>query len=286
MSLDLNELLWEKLIQIQNTLLLDDTGMGKLLDLSQESFSLMKQRKGALELGQLDVLTNQVGISMNQLFSESLDLNQIRNLYFGNEYTLPRKYDFAKFSKSRTIINCLTYIEMKFGSEFRNTILRELQVDPRFFDSPDRQMNIGVLRDLCSLLAKFGMKEADFINMGKMSYFVNKEEGLGKDLGSHSNVIDLFADICENHSDKFDQNFDYFITKCEKDGISIGSKPTELALDYLDVKEVGSSLTCITKLGVFGSFPHYLNFLRSYAIKTKCMRQGDNIYEYKIFYTS
>ena len=49
-------------------------------------------------------------------------------------------------------------------------------------------MNIGVLRDLCSLLAKFGMKEADFINMGKMSYFVNKEEGLGKDLGSHSNV--------------------------------------------------------------------------------------------------
>ncbi len=173
-------------------------------------------------------------------------------------------------------------MEMKYGVEFKNSILRQLQVDPRFFENPDSIMNIRMMRDLCNILHNLGFTTKDFINMGLMSFQVNKNSYMGEHYGSYRNFEELMDDLCNGLSSNYDQNYDYFITKKERNSISIGSKPTEKILEYLGPDEVGSDQICLTKLGVLGSLPKYLKYEFSNAEKTKCMREGSSYHEYKI----
>ncbi|GEM_PF-5442920 len=282
----LQEKFWLNLNQIQNILLLDDGSLCRILDISKETFLKAKSKQRPIELERMDYLFDRLGITIDHFIEENYDIAQARERFMGEQYALPARYSYAKFSKSRTIINCLKYIELSYGSNFKNSILRSLQIDPRFFDNPERLMNINVLTDFCVLLNKLGLNKEDFVAMGKMSYIVNNEGPLGERLRSHRNVNELFEDICSNESKNFDLNFDYYITRVSNGSIHVGSRPTEMALEYLNHAELGSNFVCDTKLGVFGSFPQYLGSKASYAEKTRCMREGHSYYEYKINYSS
>jgi len=280
--MNLHKEFWNQLDSIQSTLLLDDVTMGEMFDLSALEFKSARKSDKSLSLEHLDILLDRAGLSIDSFFEGTYDSTQVRKKFFGDDLSLPERYTVAKYSKARTIINCLTFIELKFGTDFKNSVLRTLQLDVRFFDDPERELNINLLRDLCNLLLKLGMKSKDFINMGRMSYQVNRTSTMGEAFGAHKRVDDLMADICENHSVKFDKNFDYFITHKRRDEISIGSRPSERVLEHLSQDEIGSEEICLTKLGVFGSFPLYLNKVNSHALKTKCMRSGDPYYEYTV----
>lgn len=273
---------WRNISQIQNVLLLNDEGVAALLDINISGYLKLKN---ALKLPYFENVYNlceRLGTTQNSLYEGDVDLIQIRNLYLGNFCELPAKYDYGKLSKSRTIINCLDYVELRYGMGTKLALLRSLNIDPRFFDSPDRDMNLNVLTDLCKQLEILGFTNEDYKNLGRRSYDVNKSTELGHIFSSYKNVYDLFEDICATLSTKFDKNFNYDISKIEGGAIYIQSRPTELAQDLLHTSNVGNNTICQTKLGVFGTFPKYLGYKNSDAIKTKCLYSGDSVLEYKI----
>jgi hypothetical protein len=275
---------WNKLNKVQDILFLDDERMSSLLELTEHDFVNFRANSISLDLNRMDQLLDRIGISLNSFFEETYDINLLRKRFLGSVYDLPERYSLAQFSRTRTLTNCLKYIELKYGVHIKNSILRGLQIDPRFFDDPDRLTNINLMKDLLTVYSGIGLNADDFISMGKMSYLMNKEGAFGELCRAHQTVEDLVIDLCENHSHKFDQNYEYSVSKIEDGAIYISSRPSENSLEYFSMEEMGSDEICFTKLGVFGSFPYYLGQGSSYAEKTKCMREGNSSYEYKILY--
>ncbi len=283
--MDYHNIFWTNIQRIQDILAINDFQVGEMFDLSSNEFTILKKTNGLIDLQRMDKFLDKVGMSLDNFFEGNFNKEQVQNFYLGPSEALPERYDFAKYSKARTLINCLTYIKLKYGNEFKNGILRSLQMDIRFFENPEHETNIKLLKDLCKTLSRFGLTDNDFLAMGRMSYQTNRESKLGQSFRQHRNIEDLMADICESQSRKFDQNFDYFITGRGKGEISVGSRPTEHVLEHLGHSEMVSDEICLTKLGVFGTFPQYLNYKNSYAVKTKCMREGSSYYEYKISFS-
>lgn len=283
--MEYQNIFWDNLNEIQAMLALKDSELSELFELSFEEFSLLKLNNKSIELQRMDVFLDRIGMDLDSFFEGKFEKNQLQNFYYGPIDHLPARYNFAKFSKARTIINCLAYIEIKYGIEFKNSIVRSLNIDIRFFEDPERVMNTRLLRDLCATLKKYGLTDQDFLAMGRMSYHTNREGKLGAILRTHRNMGDLMEDMCENYSSYFDQNFDYFITGKDKGEIFIGFRPTEHALEYLRYNEMVTNQVCFTKQGVFETFPRYLDYENSIVEKTKCMLEGNSYYEYKIYYS-
>lgn len=279
------DIFWGNIQKIQDILALKNAEVAELLELSSLEYVTSKLKRGPIDLQRMDAFLDRVGMSLDTFFEGHFDKDQIQNFYYGELDSLPARYDFAKYSKARTIINCLTYIELKYGPELKNSIVRSLNMDIRFFEDPERVLNIKLLKDLCVILKNFGLTDQDFVDMGRMSHYTNKSDKLGQILSSHRNMEDMMHDICDRHSTSFDQNFEYFVTGKDEGEISIGFKPTEYVLEHLGHFEIVSDQVCLTKRGVFSAFPLYLDYDKSYVKKTKCMLEGDNHYEYKIFYS-
>ena len=281
----LQSVFWKQISMLQNVLMLADSGMSSLLDMKLEDFLIAKKIQGSISLSQLDVLLDKLGISIDNFFEGKIDYIQVRDKFLGNLEALPVRYDSVKLSKARTLTNCLRYIEMKYGEAFKNSILRQLQVDPRFFDNPNRLTNIRLMKDLFDLLESVGFSKQDFTNMGLMSYDINKASSMGEQYRSYRNFEELMEDLCNGLSSNYDQNYDYFIVRKDSESITLGSRPSAEVLEYLKADEIGSDRICQTKLGVLSSLPKYLKYEFSDAQKVKCMREGNSHYEYKINYS-
>ena len=263
--------------------MIDDLGMAALMDIELELFLKLKIEGRTPDIGYVNNLLGRLNVSLSNFFEQKMDLLQVQESFLGNVKALPSKYSYAKFSNSRTIINCLDYLKERFGDKFIGIVFRELQVDFRFFEQPNRWVNINFSKDLCAILRGLGLRENDFFEMGRTSYLSNYNTPLGKSLSKHKNVEDLFEDICVNHSQKFDKNFEYFITRVDKNSIFIGSAAKEGAVEKLKDKVLISSDVCTTKMGVFATFSNYIG-KKSTIKKSKCAVSGDSYSEFKIVY--
>jgi hypothetical protein len=273
---------WKIVNKLQTVLLLNDDAMANLFDMPRAYFKNLKIEKKFPEQRKLAHFASRLNLCTEAFFTGEIDYIQVQNSFLGNYEELPTKYSYGGLSKTRTIINCLNYIEDKYGLGAKHSLLRSLQIDPRYFDSPERKINIYVLTDICSFLRKHSFSNEDFIEIGKRSYDTNKNTELGCMFSTHKNVYDLFEDICSNLSVRFDQNFNYSISKVGNRAIHIQSAPTQQAQDLLKTKKIGNETICLTKLGVFGTFPNYLGLENGNAVKTKCLYQGDSCNEYKV----
>lgn len=276
--------LWSQIDRIQQALFLDDDNMARLFELSRADFKKARQSKQCFPLKNLHSFTQRLSVSLDKLIEGNIDLIQIQSLFLGKITELPRRYNYGKLSKSRTLINCLDYIDLRLGARVKNSLLKSLQIDPRFFNCPNKSMNINVLTDLCEQLIQLGFSQSEFKSLGKRSYATNSNTELGQQLRSHSTIEELFEDICSNQSVKFDQNFNYKISKVERNAIYIQSQPTDIAMDLMKLKNIGNKTICHTKLGVFSTFPRYLGYENTDAIKTKCIYSGDSCLEYKVVF--
>ncbi len=273
---------WDNIKKIKLILSLEDIDIAHMLTIKEREYANIKQLHQIPSVENVISLCRSLGVSLDNFFENKLDLIQIRNQYFGAVYDLPSRYDYGKLSKSRTVTNCLDFLDLKYGEGLKKSLLRSMQIDPRFFESQDRDMNINVLTDLCEHLRKLGFTDTDYKQLGQRSYDVNKNTDLGKKLSSYNSVYDLFEDVCTNLSTKFDQNFTYNISKMKAGEIYIESRPTEIAQDLMHTNNIGNHLVCQTKLGVFGSFPKYLGIYHSDAVKTKCIYDTDSVIEYRV----
>jgi hypothetical protein len=274
---------WKTVENIKKVLVLDDDSIASMLLIKPSHYQKLQKRNKLPSLSSLDKLTSRLGLNLNSLFSEQIDYMRLRERFYGNVYALPTRYDYGKLSKSRTIINCLDYLSIKYNDNVKYTVLGQLQIDPLFFEDDDRTMNINVISDLCTFLKKsFHFEKEDFMSLGRWSYQVNKDNELGKKLSSYNKAPDMFNAICKELSTAFEKNFDYDLKSISGNTVTIQSRPSEEAQDLLRSKLVGNSTTCLTKMGVLSSFSQYLSLPAAKVEKTKCMYQGDKITEYEI----
>lgn len=279
MTLDLQ--FWQSIDRIRSSLFIDDHELCDLLDLSSQKIQAFEKVQRIPDLGNVTNLCDRLGITLDDVFENNFDEKALKARYLGDRLELPKKYDFAKFSKTRTIINILDHLKSYYGAGFVTSLLKSMQIDPRFFESPDNETNIFVISDLCQKLKELGLRDEDFINFGRSSYKVYRNSSFGDILKSHSDPVEMLDDLCSNYSSLFDKNFDYKVTRANENEISIDVKPSEQAKDLLGTNYLTNSEACLTKLGVFETFPLYIG-LHARAEKSKCIYQGDEITEYKI----
>ncbi|MBD65840.1 MAG: hypothetical protein CME62_11580 [Halobacteriovoraceae bacterium] len=279
--MSIKQTFWQNIELIQKSLVLNEFVVADMFELKTEEFKQLRTTLVIPNINNVNMFTSNLGITIDQLFQrDQLDLGQLRNKFYGLIYTLPAKYDYGKLSKSRTIINCLDFIEKKYGLEFKQSILNMLQIDPRFFDSPLRTMNINVITDLCNILSEVGLDYEELKKLGRHSYEANKETEFGQLLSQYNNVPELLEVLCGHLSLHFDRNFEYDLINCSEHQATIHCYVTEEVKDLMKVNKVGNENICATKLGVFESFPKYLGLDFAEAKKTKSLYQGDSVNEY------
>jgi hypothetical protein len=274
---------WKKIENIKFILTLNDTAIANMLALTEPKYKKFKNNELLPALPNLDRLCIRLGLNMNHFSLGKIDYMSLRERFYGNSYALPTKYDYGKLSKSRTIINCLDYLELKYNEDVKYAVLSHLQIDPLFFKEDNRSMNINVISDLCALLKKtFHFNKDDFTALGRWSYEVNKNKELGQILSSFQNKYEMFEAICNGLSKEFEKNFDYTLKSNSNNRIIVHSTPSEEAKDLLRKKLIGNTTTCLTKVGVFSSFTRYQSLPTANVVKTKCIYQGDQVTEYQI----
>ena len=277
-----NHIFWDNIGRIKNSLAIDLVNFSGLFNLSENQLLSYWKSSRYPPMDKVDSFCCRVCIGIEALFKRDVDLIHINKGFYGDDSSLPCRYDFAKLSRSRTILNCLDYMKVHYGEDVMFSFMRKLQLKPEFLNSLDREINIYLLTDLCKIAKEVGFSNEEIMKMGAWSFRLNKESDLGSSLSLFDDIKEMFKEICDNYSKKFDLNFDYKLVKASNSRLVIRSKISDLCLDKFNGEFVGSEMTDLAKVGVISTFSCYMNKPQSYVLKTHCIYQGDPYTQYMV----
>jgi hypothetical protein len=203
----------------------------------------------------------------------------------GDIFYVPARYIHAAFSRRRTSINLLEYIEKLMGWDARKRILDHFQLTDAVFADPDAHINFLFPSDLCEYLVRSGYSPSIFPNMGAHSIVTNKHTPLGTLMASFETPLKLhestFGDIV---GQSFDRNCNYRLLELTEESCLIGANFTQELQDLLRLKKPGNIQACSVRGGSFSTLTGYLDLPRSEVIEETCVHRGDASCTYRIIY--
>ena len=277
-----HELFWSQLDLIQNVLHLDDKNYASFVELSSSEYLKLKSSKTFPKVANLDHFCKRLKVSQSQLFEGDINYISLKERFLSTPNELPYRYRYGSLSKSRTIINLFDYIETAYGLKLKLALIEQLGIPSYLLDSPDHHININLITDLCDLLKKIGFTKSEFVNLGLASFYTNYNNSFGQYLRKHRNIEEMFYDLCSNLSHEFEKNFSYKLERINDNKIIVLAKPTEQAKELLGTHLVGTPDACLTKQGVFATFPRYLGYQYSKVEKTDCLYENHSYTKYSI----
>ncbi len=252
----MHRILWENLSEIQKTLGLNAKKWAEYLEMSESAWRSIIRSKN-LPLDVAATLSEKLTVDIFDLASKKLDMGAVFSCYH-KLGQLPEKYQAGAFSRARTLLHILDYIERKDGVLRKKIILRKFQIDSGFFCNPENLLNIHFITDLTNYLRTQGYTNNDFIMMGRHSSQMNTTGPVAKVLReakSFKNGVEIFF---EHVSPLFDRNYQYKVNRYDHEKIVVSVKAREEALDSLKSTKIGNQSLSVLKMGIFSALPCYL----------------------------
>jgi predicted hydrocarbon binding protein len=215
---------------------------------------------------------------------QAIDFGLLASRVRGDAGQFPERYVAGAFSRKRTSINILAYLEDFHSWEMRDQILRQFQMSEAALRDPNEWINVRFLSDLCEYLSKHGFSESALVAMGSYSLITNFDSNLGiefRKLQSPSEVIEnCFGPLVT----LYDRNIDYKIAELHEECAVIEARSNRDVLDALKIREIGNTPYCQVKSGVFSSLVGYLGLPFARVEETSCVHRGDEYCRYEIIY--
>ena len=272
---ELNRNLITRLERIRQGLGIDLALWSELLGISPQSYKEAVATGRPVPLCALEAVTHYLGLSLEILIRGEIDYPALFARFNGHLGTLPERYSTGAFSRKRTSINVLAYVEQMYGWTESQHILRLLQVNEAAFGNPEEWINVNFLADLLALLKKRGATRESLRAMGSFSAVTNRRTRLGEVMGQAHGVHDLYETMIDRAAGLYDVNCNYWIESMEADGCVIAAVPNPDVQDAIGSKVIGNREVCEAKEGVFASAPCYIGHAHSAVSEEKCVHRGD-----------
>jgi len=246
------------------------------------NLSFLKKKKtiNDLKLDQLTKLTDELDCSAETFAQGIFDLSVIKSRK--KAVQLPKRYQTAAFSKVRTSASLLEFIEVSFGKEYKNRILKTLQVNPMLLEDPDANISMRLVMDIANLLSFRKINPVFLQKMGSFSAFSNKTTRVGEFFSECRSNTEVYEKLVPVMGDFFEKNHSYKILKLNKNECWIEAKISHLVQDSLKVKNYGSIASCEVRRGVAGSFSLYIGHEVKQVEHPYCMHRGDPSCVYRV----
>jgi transcriptional regulator with XRE-family HTH domain len=270
-----NQRLWKNVKAIQQSLALSDHQIAEVLGMSETTFQHNRSRQVFLSVSSVERFSGITNVTLDELFSENIDLESVRDRFTRAQNYIPERYAMAAFSRRRTCVNVLAYLEFRYGFKFKREILQKFRISESVFLNPDEFINIQFLSDLCEELKNRGVDDQALFSMGTFSAVTNYHGPVGHIARSESNTRDAYERIFTQHMHLFDRNSDYKLVSLKDNVARVKVKFTEELKEGLKSDHLANSAFCMVRAGVGCSFPMYFGLPVARLTKDKCIHQGD-----------
>jgi len=276
--------IWPTLNRVQATLNLSTSEMAELLEMSEKLFLRFRNERRTISLYSALAFATRMNLTLSALYANRIDFGILARHYFGDTNYLPKRYTIGAFSKKRTVVNFLNYVQSARGTAFRLELLRHFQLTEAAFSDTESPINILFLTELLEFLRTSGFDDEDFFHIGTNTYFTNRESPIALALSSLKTCESLFERINSELFVHFDRNTHYRLIRLEKDGCIKEATPNEEVCDLLKITKPGNRDGCIQKAGTISMLPVYLGFSPAQVMETSCIHEGDSSCRFEVSY--
>ncbi len=274
--------LWENIESIRWSLRFSHKDVADMLLLTLKEYETLKQKKAALSAKSIMNFTLQLEIDPLKLIEGTIDIMALVQRRYSDRAYIPERYQVAAFSRRRTSIHILDYLNKRIGPKYVDSILWKFDLDRAAFTNPDLTINIRFLTDLCSHLHQHGASYDTFYQMGVNSTSVNKDSPFAILMRGSRSVLDAY-DLQINHLSHFyDQNYNYRILFGDSTSVVIESTQRENVLNLLQTPSFGSTYVCTARSGVMAAMAGLMGLPVAHSQETHCIHRGDSACRYHV----
>ncbi len=276
MKKSINPDIWVTIDKIKHTLGWNDAELLDRLQLTKKQLVSEKQLNLSPRLDVITNLTESLGISIESLITGKIDFQTLFAHASGNIKKLPERYSSAKFSKVRTSIHLLDFIENNLGWNAKKSIYNHFQINESILKNAESTVNFLMPSDICQFIGeKFKAPPTLLHRIGAHSSTVNKNSILGRVLSAYKSPKTLHENIFTEIVHRFyDKNQIYKILKLTNQYCLVELNFRDEVKDLLKLKKPGNQFACHSIAGSISSLTGYINLPNSKVTKIDCIHQG------------
>lgn len=275
----------DTLERIRATLQFDSDEWQSVLGITQKEQIRMSAKSQAPSAQAILQLAEHLNLNFESILRGEIDYGILAARRKGNDLILPEKYTVGAFSKLRTSSHLLGYLESFYGWRSRVRVLRHFQISEATLQTPDSNISIRFLTDLCDWLIKNQYPKELIFNMGKYSVVSNFHSPLGDQFRKCSSTKEmyenLFSDLAKRY---YDRNHRYRLISLSESECVVEATNEPDVLEALKAKTLGSPQVCLVRSGGFSSIPGYLRLPHAEVQEIACQHRGDAACRFRITY--
>lgn len=264
---------------------LDHSEWAEVLRLTPSRYAELREGSHKLELASLLSLCEYTHLGIEAFLKGKYDLKIVSERFSGQQNLLPERYQVAAFSKRRTALYFLDYIEEKHGWRWRNRVLRNLQVSESVFSEPDAPINVQFLTDMMTYLKDQRFHDREFFQVGLHSRIVNQNAPWALALGRFKDPAQAYESLILDLMSQVERNSTYEITQLHEGHCRVESRSIDAVAESLGVKYIGSYEGCRQRAGALACVPGYLHLPYAHVQETLCQHRGDTVCRFEVDFT-
>ena len=276
--------IWVTIDKIKHTLGWSDTDLCDRLQVTAKQLFEEKKLLLSPRLTPITRLTDSLGISIDAIVTGNIDFHALAAHATGNLKQLPERYSVAKFSKIRTSIHILDFIENQLGWQAKKSIYNHFQINEAMFTSPESTVNFLMPSDICKFIGeKFKASLHQLQNIGAHSAIVNKNSVVGRVASKFKDPKALYENFFQVMVHQlYEKNQRYRILKLTRQNCLVETNFREEVKESLKTNRLGNEFACAAIGGSMASIPGYLDLSYSQVTKVDCIHRGGGSCKYFI----
>lgn len=228
-------------------------------------------------------LSESLEISPEAIISGMIDYAALSKRFSGGSAVLPEIYAQNAFSRRRTSVHLLDYLEIHYGWRLRSNILKHFQITEQVFGNPDEKISVRFVTDLCDHLEASGFNEDSFFRMGQYSVVANYHSKLGDAFREQRDPSRVYEACFTEIANRFyDENFRYTLVRLDEHRCVAEVRPNPTVLESLHMTKIGSVATCWARRGTISTMVGYLGLPFAQVKEETCVHRGDLSCRYEI----
>lgn len=271
-----NQSVWETLERIRHTADMSHTELAERLWMTHDQYLKAKEKKSPPPVQPVMELAMEIRVPFRAFFDGSeIDyaaLARRRRKEFG---VLPERYQPGAFSRKRTAMSVLEYVERFHSFWSAESLLTECQLDRTALQNPDEMVNIRLISDFLQKLADRGMSADTFYRMGQMVSNFSVNHPLAEEVKDIECTRKLYEVIVSQHAGHFEFNHVYSIRYLNAESCLVMAEQKDEVRQSLSEKRYGNRAGCHYKAGIFAAFPGFLGRPHAEVTEIACVHDGD-----------
>jgi len=206
--------------------------------------------------------------------SGKIDLQTLAAHYQGNVLYVPEKYSIHAFSRKRSILNVVHYVQEHLGWNSAALLLKQFQIHYRSLLEEEGHVNILLALEMLKELRKWGVGDHFFINLGKYTSISFKNSFLGQSVKFASSVKQAY-EIVFSYYKFYEENADYQLLKLTSTYCLLECVPKLDIIHAFFPHPITTHESTLYKIGVMQSIPSFLGLPAAQVKQVSSVLQGN-----------